>query len=256
MKKVLVISDLHCGHLYGLTPPDWQDGNREVLQFQRNLWAFYKSTIEENGPFDILICNGDAIEGKSALWGSRELITADRHEQVRMAAYAINEARAPVVHLTYGTRYHVGKEEDFESILLDLIEAKEKAAHGHLFLRVEDTVLDVKHKVGKSTVPHGRFTTLFRAAVWNILWAESDERQPRADILIRSHVHYYVYCGDRGKLALITPALTYNSMYGIRECEGTVDVGLIIFEIDGDNFSYYPKFLKSKFLKASVHEVK
>jgi len=255
MTKILIISDLHSGHLYGLTPTSYQRGDPGALQFQKALWRFFSSEIKKLRPIDVLVVNGDAIQGKDVAWGGRELITADRHEQVRIAAEAINAVKAPVVHLTYGTRYHVGGEEDFESILLDLIEAEEKNIHGHLFLKIENVVFDIKHKIGRSTVPHGRFTPLFRTAVWNALWAEV-ERQPKADIIVRSHVHYYDYCGDRERLALITPALTYNSAYGIRECEGTVDVGIVVFIVNKDRYSYLPIFFDSPLLKANVHQVR
>ena len=104
---------------------------------------------------------------------------------------------------------------------------------GHLFLDVNGCVFDIKHKVGKSTIPHGRLTPLIRAAMWNTIW-NAIGRQPKARFFVRSHVHYYESWKNSHWEGVITPAFQYNTTFGIRECEGTVDIGFIYFDVDGD----------------------
>lgn len=238
-KRMVVVADFHSGHEFGLTPPDWwqrDDTNNQHVtkcgKFQRELWGFYTEAINSLKPIDFLVVNGDAIEGKGERSGSMELLTADRHEQIRMAKKAIDIAEAAKVRILYGTRYHVGKEEDFEAILADTINCQDVEIHGHGFFNINGCNVDVKHKVGGSTVPHGRMTAIARARLWNVIWNSEHERQPKADIIIRSHVHYHNYCGARTWIAMTTPALCYNSSFGIRECEGLVDVGLLYFDFD------------------------
>jgi len=239
-KRVLVISDLHCGHEYGLTPPDWWERDvpdvkhlAKVGRFQRQLWNFFSSWVEKLKPIYMLIVNGDAIEGKGVKSGGTELITADRNEQVQIAKTAIDLVDAQKIRLLYGTRYHSGTDEDWEkglaNVLIGDVEIK-----GHAFLDVNGCKLSVKHKISKSIVPHGRMTPLARARLWNVIWNSEWERQPKADILIRSHVHYFQFCGRENWLAIITPALTYNSHFGVRECEGVVDVGMVYFDFNED----------------------
>lgn len=239
-KRLVVIADMHCGHKFGLTPPEWW-GSEKVTddrlakhkKFQRALWRFYSGEIKRLKPIDILVVNGDAIEGKGDKTGGIELITPDRHEQVRMAARAIDEADARSVRACYGTGYHVGKDEDFESLLPKQIKCKDVSVQGHLFLNVNGCTFDIKHKIGKSAIPHGRVTPLIRAAMWNALWAARD-RQPRANVIIRSHVHFYEYWENDLWAGVITPALQYNSIFGIRECEGVVNIGFVYFDIAED----------------------
>jgi predicted phosphodiesterase len=239
MKRIIVISDTHCGHKFGLTPPEWwaaeeteDDRLQKHRSFQRAMWEAFASEIDKLRPCHVLVCNGDMIEGKGEKTGGIELITSDRHEQVRMAKRIIEFIGAPKVRITYGTRYHVGGGEDFESLLRDsLNHDMDVRVSGHLFLNVEGVVFDVKHRVGRSSVPYGQYTPAARAAIWNDLWAATG-RQPYADVVVRSHVHYFCYTGSASKLAVITPALQYNSIYGIRECENIVHLGFVVFDVE------------------------
>jgi hypothetical protein len=260
-KRVAVLADFHSGHEFGLTPPAWWNRRRtnqarvsKAGDFQRKLWAFYSKSIDTLKPIHILIVNGDSIEGKGERSGGMELITSDRNEQVRMAREAIEYAEAPIVRLTYGTRYHTGRDEDFEAALKDQLAASGKCKaeiHGHDFLNVNGVNLDIKHKVGSSSVPYGRTTAISKDRVWNVIWNSEHERQPKADILIRSHVHYHTFAGSSSWLGVTTPALTYNSAFGIRECAGLVDVGFMVFDFD-ENGGYSWRAILADFDKLKV----
>lgn len=234
-KRVVTISDLHSGHEFGMTPPAWQyklDGHPRIskaAKFQKALWDFGTEALDSLKPIDILIVDGDAIDGKGEKSGGIEQITTDRLEQCEMAAEFINYAEAKQVRLLYGTRYHVGKDEDFEQVLVDKVKG-DVSIQGHGFFNVNGCNLDVKHKVGGSTVPYGRATAISRARLWNVLWAEK-KRQPKADIILRGHVHYAGGAFGADWLGAILPALSYGTSFGIRECEGLVDVGLTKIDI-------------------------
>jgi hypothetical protein len=257
-KRIVAISDLHCGHEFGLTPPAWQyksDGHPRISKaaaFQRALWDFAVDALENLKPIDTLVVNGDAIDGKGDKSGGIEQITTDRLEQGEMAAEFINLAEAKQVRLLYGTRYHVGRDEDFEQTLVDKINAKDVNIQGHGFFDVNGCVLDVKHKVGGSSIPHGRHTAISRAHLWNLLWAEHG-RQPKANIILRGHNHYFCYAGGADWLAVNLPALSYGTSYGIRECDGIVDVGMVAIDIDRvGGWKWQPVLAEFKQLKAAV----
>lgn len=230
--RIAVVSDLHCGSFAGLTPPDnWVEGS-SFFEQQRRTWKFYTDSLKALQPIDILICNGDAVDGKGVRSGGTELITSDRNKQVTMAIECLKEAKAETNILTYGTPYHTGTEEDWEKNIA--IGLPNGSIEGHLFLDVRGITLDVKHKIGSSAVPNGRFGPIARAKNWNTIWAER-RGQPNAQITIRSHVHYFDYCGDPSWLGIITPALQgFGSKFGVRECQGTVDFGFIWIDIYED----------------------
>ncbi len=250
MKRMVVISDMHCGHLVGLTPPRWHYQNDgKLYKNQKELWRFYTETIDSLKPIDILVVNGDAIDGKGYRAGGADQKTTDRLEQVEMAVECIEYAQAKTVRMTYGTPYHTGSEEDWESIIADRVGAK---IEGHAFFDIDGVVFDIKHKVGGSSIPHGRNTALLREKLWNTMWSERDQ-QRRADVLIRSHVHYHTFGGTHVGITMTTPALQgFGSKYGVRQCSGIVDIGMIYFDIDKEGFAWNSVIAKLAQQKAPV----
>lgn len=251
MKRVVIISDLHCGHMVGLTPPDYQTTSGSLVKFgdmQKAVYDFYLVTLKALQPINILIVNGDCIDGKGERSGGTEIIEPDRTVQCDMAVRCIEAVRAKNIIVVAGTPYHAGVTEDFERSIADAV-----GAHfgGHEWVDVNGTIIDVKHKIGSSTIPHGRSTAINRDRLWNQLWS-IDDSQPLADIIIRSHVHYHTYSGDADVLAMTTPALQgYGSKYGVRQCSGRVDIGLVHIDIDSKGgYTWQAHLMRSELQKA------
>ena len=227
--RVVVISDTHCGHMTGLTPPEYQLMDDSLYaKFQKESWNWYVNMIERLKPIDVLICNGDMIDGRQEKGGGQELLVGDRFKQIQMAQRCINVFDAKKIYLTKGTPYHVGKLEQFEVDLAEKVGGDIKAVQK---LNINGCVFDVRHKIGRSAIPHGRFTTMARRGMWNDLMTIGKSEQ-RANIIIASHVHYFIYLGhSNNRLMITTPALQGYSEYGAMECEGNVDYGMVKFDI-------------------------
>ena len=185
-KRVVFISDKHCGHKVGLTPPPWwSDGefatgrNAKIVKIQRELWNFYADTIDSLKPIDRLIVNGDAIDGKGERSGGSEQLRADRNEQCKMAAYAIDYAKAEKVGLIYGTPYHTGTDEDWEYTISQMVKTPVAFISGQEWPCVNGVIFDCKHKIGSSTIPHGRMTRLQRQKCGMIFGTPSTRHNQR-----------------------------------------------------------------------------
>lgn len=259
MKRIVVIADLHCGHRAGLTPPEYQyipeageESLRKFGDFQRAIWEWYSTTIQSLQPIDTLIVNGDAIDGKADKSGGTELISADRRVQVRMAAKAVELVKAKRNYIIKGTPYHAGQEEDWEETLGDVVGADHVG--NHEWFDADGVIIDCRHQVSGTTIPHGRYTAMARQALWNVLWAER-EMQPRAQIILRSHRHFYAYCGDMRWLAISTPALQGWTKFGSNIVEGTNDIGIISIDAEGGGYSWKAHLLDMRFAQAKTLEV-
>jgi len=250
-KRLVVIADLHSGHRVGLTPPkyQWMVGKdpdhvwAKYARIQKECWAWYEKTARALKPIDILVVNGDCIDGRGERSGGVELITGDRSEQCDIAAESIKLWGAKHIIMVRGTPYHTGDKEDWEDVIYRRVRAEKIGEHE--WIDINGTVFDFKHHIGSSTIPHGQFTAVARDQLWNALWAEA-EYQPRADWIIRSHVHYCRWCGGfrgaREWQAFITPALqAMGSRFGARRCSNLVDFGLAHWDIDAKGNTTWQK---------------
>ena len=240
-KRIVVISDLHCGHRVGLTPKRHQpkvDRNaphylKKLAQMRAYMWRWFEAAITSVQPIDKLIVNGDAIEGKGEKTGSTELITADRALQAEIAADAINFVGAKEVWATYGTPYHTGAAEDWEDIVYSKVNNFRKIeAEGHY--DVNGLQIICKHFIGNSSSPVSRATAISTAQVKQMLWALTGH-QPLANLIIRSHIHRSFNFGDTGMnfQSWTTPGLQgLGSKYGARQCDGLpIQFGFLVVNV-------------------------
>ena len=229
--KVLLCGDFHCGSDVGLTPPQWQEN-----EHQQEMWSKFRRRINECGPFDFAVFNGDLIDGKQRREGGRGAVTVDRLEQIEMAKQVVDVVSFKNALLTRGTPYHVGVDEDFEDGLAKRLDLP---IYGHAFPRIEGVNFSIRHFIAGSIVPYGRFTAIARDKEWNRIWAIEKENQPISNILVRSHVHYYLDCGrqmSKGNdwwRGFVLPALQgTGTRYGETQCIGTIDYGFVWLELD------------------------
>ncbi len=221
MRSIVIISDLHCGSIYGLTPPEYFKTYRSSIQ--REAWDAYISMARRWGAPDVLVVNGDAIEGTQSRQGGAELITSDRNVQSDMAVDCIRRWHADEILMTYGSKYHVGEQaEDFEYNIAQRVKA---TIEGRLFFMLGGMTFDVRHKVGSSSIPHGRATALIREMMWDLMKAAEDTG-PKVSVVVRSHVHYHIWIEQPGRVMFTTPALQLSrGRYGARECTGETHWG-------------------------------
>ena len=228
-KHGVIIADLHCGHRFGLTPPqkleqEGGDHKQEKIRiWQVNTWNWYAAKAKEIGHIDRLIINGDACEGDGVRSGATELYTSDRDEQVQIAEFCARQFDFDKATVIEGTASHTGTAEAYEAIL-----ARELGTHlqQHAWLEYAGCVIDFKHHIGTSSTPGAVPPALPREAVWNMMWGEH-ELQPRATVFIRSHGHGYFVVIEDDFTAIITPSLQGFTKYGGTRMSKTITYGLI-----------------------------
>ena len=229
--RMLVYSDTHCGHVAGLTPPGWQQSEgRPWGRNQRALWRWFSDSIQQAGPFDVAVLNGDAIDGPGHKSASSEHVTPVESQQLEMAEEIVRFIAAPRNVVVYGTGYHTGVGNDFEAFLARQVDAEHGAS---VRLNVNGTAFNFRHHTGRSSVPYG-MNAVAKERMWDTLLAMRDGDSTPADVYIRSHVHQFRHYGDGTYLAMTTPALQGpGSKFG-RRCSGDYMVGFLVFDIDTD----------------------
>jgi len=266
-KRGIVIGDTHCGHLTGLTPPAYMIKERKGAttkrnkwaSLQRELWTAYTALLDRWGPFHFGLFAGDAIDGHGEQSGGSELVTPDIDDQIDMAVECMDQVRLHAARgfkwvSVYGTPYHTGKAQDHENAVAQ--KAGVKKIGSHEWIDVNGCVFDLRHKVGPSGVPHSRHTAVARQRLWNVLWAER-ELVPKANVVLRAHVHYHNFCGGPGWVAMTLPALQgMGTKYGSRQCDGLVDWGAVVFDVDsGGAFDWHSDVVLIEAQKAKVIKI-
>jgi len=222
-KRVLILSDMHCGHNLGLTHPDYFNHFKEI---QKVGWDFYTNNIKKLGKIDLLLMNGDACEGPGRK-GTREHVSTDMGIQQDMAIACIEQVEAKKLVFLRGTPFHSTNDMEYEDGIAKHFNSE---IYDSRKIDVNGCILHVRHTTGRSGTAYASVTSLQRSAVVQMLNdVESDNI--KADIFIRSHIHSYNYVDRELFTAVTTPALQFaGSSYG-RTCLGQYSYGFIWFDI-------------------------
>lgn len=253
MKKIAVVSDLQCGSAFGMLPPDFVSGaGAPVSQNsgQRYLWSCwddYCGVVEEFKP-DIILSNGDLIDGPQRKQEGSELCLNLLHDQERAAIQCLKvlKSAAPKAkwYFTQGTEYHVGRAALHEEHIAEIMGGQRyQSIPGSsgilvkevLWLNVEGVIVEASHHIGV-TQGFYRLTQLDKEMQWSAMAAKDDTKGvPKADLLIRSHVHNFQHAEHASKDGLITPCwqlqtrfMRKNSVYRM-----IPDIGGVMITIDG-----------------------
>ena len=237
-KRIGIISDLHCGHLTGMTPPYWQWSNesetawrQKVCGYQKWAWNTYLQYIKELGPFNRLIVLGDCVDGKGKLNGSNEHLTTDRGVQCEMAEVVIRACGVSGGNtlMVRGTRYHVGADEQWEDRIARSLKAE---IHDHSFINVNGVGISSRHAIGGTSTPVGKGTSLLKQQVSNDQWTREYQEHPKANIFLRGHLHRNIVIDEPATLSIIAPGLQGWTDFGAKVCELPVHFGIMAIEID------------------------
>jgi hypothetical protein len=244
-QRVFVGTDIHGGHRVGLTHPQFEkiSAGDKYYKIRRELWDYFAMSVKAAGPFDIALWVGDMTDGKGQASGASELFESSWSGQRDIARAVVEEVGAKQNVMVFGTPYHTGKDTDHERTLARELGTTIRSQE---WVDINGTIFDMKHKVGGSTIPHGRQSAIAKEHLWNQMWAEHDE-QPKSDVILRGHVHFYAFAGGNDWLGMTLPALQgQGSKYGARQCSGIVDFGFIVFDcFPNGGFTWTPHILRA-----------
>lgn len=222
LKTVCVVSDLHCGSRWGLRANP-KIGDMYTTAANVWLWEVFTHFVKSIPPIDLLILNGDMIDGSQRRSEGTSLITTCLDEQTEIAIECLTPlvAKAKKTIRTVGTAYH----ESFHGPLasLDKHFRIKKAPEGKAMVRdiyldggpnkEDSVVLNVKHNPeGEGALYRG--TTLDREARWAVM-AESAHDIPKANFIVRSHIHFASAFSDYAsrKTIITTPCWCLQQPY-------------------------------------------
>jgi Icc-related predicted phosphoesterase len=238
LKRVLVLSDFHCGSIVGLTPPKYFNCHSDI---QKILWDFYIEKLKIIGPVDLCVLVGDLVDGRGKK-GTRQHLTTDLKEQTEIAIATLEQVKTKKFSFVRGTPFHVEDNMECEDLIAEHFDAE---IADERKIDVNGCIIHCKHTTGKGSTPYGSVTSLQAGAI-NKLLADCVASKIPADIFIRGHAHEYI-CLERALYtAIVLPALQMKGLAYGRRYSGAYDVGVLWIDIVDKNDFTVNKFLLQK----------
>jgi hypothetical protein len=236
MKRGLILSDLHCGSVGGLTPPGFmQDDLRSV---QETFWHWFYENMGMYGPYDFLVGCGDLVDGEGKK-GTLSTAFSDVRKQARCAT-AVLEATGvdpSMMFLVRGSPFHTNGPAEYEDKIADDLGCSIKDVQK---LDVEGWKIHVRHVTGRSDISYGQGTPALKelARMEHEAFIESKDAP---DIILRGHVHYAISVQRDGRMSITCPCLCLpiDSSNGRRYMAWTYTVGFGVLELDKDREPVY-----------------
>jgi hypothetical protein len=233
MKRVLVVSDLHVGSPFALCLPEVTDEDYHMTYtanaIQNHFFDKWNVMRQKVGHVDMLIVNGDLIEGENRKENGTGVISTNIHAQAFIAATLINMIDADTVYITNGSKYHTGQTSG-DQIVCQMIDGVWLG--DHQFLKIEDLIMHVRHKIGYSSTPYSRCTGQRKEAM--IMKSQGTN----VDIYLRSHTHKFNFSGDSNDITINTPCWKGLDHFMNQGSQEMPDNGYVLFEIDGSNYKW------------------
>lgn len=202
--RILVINDIHVGSIHAIcSAKPIAEGKRYTPnKSQRRLLAGWIQCLKQfkDNPPDIIVINGEPIDGNNRKGFSKELWSQELVDQVRdfVKLYKMIPLKKDKdgnvltkTYLTRGSSYHVDIEgtpiEEFVGDYIDAEEVNNLKASYHLQMRINDKLLSFAHETGYSKNFPARGNRL--AQEWTTHAAEARSEKDRWDFSCRAHVH-------------------------------------------------------------------
>lgn len=271
--RIGLLSDLHCGHYLGLTPPDFfrpveaEDPAIALLaRKQREYWDTYNHLVRMAGPVDHLLVNGDTVDGNGFRLDGAEMICETHDQMSEMAARCIKQwvtpGRTRTIHMIGGTPSHTWFGPiDCDKLVKDHVITKcpnvtydQSAVVEFTFPGTDRTfAIYLRHDTPKGGIQTGgagpgALRQSIRLDLETIYNQGQEEKLP--DLYVYSHAHEACYLTQplkgRNRHVIVTPCLQGSgSVYGKTKCAGLISWGITVLtlKVSKDDIQFSHKFL-------------
>jgi len=238
MKDILILSDMHVGSLWGLWPPDFEaddprSDNR--LRFHQNhtqkqLWKHWKDMVAKVNP-EIIIFNGDLIDGQQRKSIGREVVTSRLETQIAACIDIIRTLPEVPMYFTQGTDYH---EMPDGSAVEHYIAKEFNGEFGDDLLIDECGIrMHVGHAISTSSSSWQYWPTALSRDLLLLALHSSDQKYGSVDVAIRSHRHNFCGAIFKNQIGVITPCWQTRTPYAVKKDFVTPpDIGYVVLKVE------------------------
>lgn len=221
IELAVVVSDIHCGSVVGLAPPETKTDSGNTVGHGDNLcqaWLWQKWTegIRQvakyiNGDTAALIVNGDATEGHHHR-NEADLITATIESHTRIAAQCLKPLTdiCKTRFVVAGTECHT---KNMETVLADKINAEGRIAKDKWHLSIKGCEIDAAHHTGTTSRAYLEATAM-SVNLGNARVNYARAGHPIPKVFLRAHRHCGGFYSDGDGLFAVTGAWQFLTRHG------------------------------------------
>ena len=250
---------MHVGSMYAVRSPQaqLQDGSQVgSTKFSEQMYENWCTVLDSRTKkqSDILVLNGEPIDGGNRKTNASSVWTSNIQHQLDDAERLLRMYKWTEIVMTRGSRYHVSVDNDFHEEILahklkalaysglwgealnnkkdakSLNETPNQYTDFYLWFTINGRRFSVCHHVGYNRTELYRTTAIGReAAVMKFAEGKWYPKGESVDVIVRSHVHYYIQVRFRNQIALTTPCWKLPDEHLMRFGLGgtSVDIGSI-----------------------------
>lgn len=267
-KRVVIVSDLHDGSSTALCSPNpiHSDLNTEYKPnaLQKTLWGAWGDCIDDlTGKPDLLVVNGECVDGANTKQVGQQTWSTNLDDQMNDAKVCLDEIPYKKIMLLRGSGYHEQVDgTNFEEImagkLRNCIRYKAYGGQGSTdyfaFVDIYGKIFNFTHHIGFSKSEAYRTTALAREMVGMHF---QHDKLGRADVFVRSHVHYFTHVEFTHTHGVTTPAWKYPDAHLFRGglAGTTADIGMVEFIIEPNGKIIFEKHIAEINYKPKVYKL-
>ena len=202
-KSILIVSDMHVGSSTAVCTksPDIADLNTTYKpnRLQSTLLKGWENCIADlTQKPDLLVVNGEPCDGGNPKGLGKQSWSTSLEDQLNDAEKLLNMIPYKKIMFTRGSGYHVDMQgTNFEEILANRMGAEKYKSFGgsgstdyYALVEVYGKMFNFTHHVGFNKWASYRTTALAREMAGMVF---EKDKMGRADVIVRSHVHYFVH---------------------------------------------------------------
>ena len=247
-KSILIVSDMHVGSTMSICSNEPElnekDSTWNPNKLQKELLSVWHECIDEvNQKPDLLVINGEPCDGGNRKQLGNQSWTTNVQDQLIDAEKLIK--MIPYKHLIFnrGSGYHVTLDgTNFEEVIAKQMDADKYRAFGgsgytdyYSLVKLHGKMFNFTHHIGFNKWAAYRTTALAREMAGMVF---ERDKMGKADVIVRSHVHYFVHVEFTHTHGFTTPAWKFPDSHLFRggTAGTTPDIGMVevIVEPDGD----------------------
>jgi len=242
--------------------PELKDGEYRPNHLQKRLYSIWEETIDEfqqKPKFKVI--NGEPFDGPNRRNVGRQSWTTDMAAQLIDAENLVEMIPGQETILVQGSGYHVDSEgTSYEDIFGKAIRAKKYGSYigagyadDFCQLRLNNKLFNITHHVGFARWAAYRTTALAREmAALQFM----KDKLGKVDIIVRSHVHYFVHVEFTHTHGFTNPAWKFPDKYLYRGGMGGVlpDIGCVEVIIEPNGKILIEKHIAELKIKPGIIE--